>query len=92
MQIVQGIAVFFILAMGVFWTLLPCGFGLHNFIKSHNTFLGWIARIGWASLLGMHFLLAYFFWFESASYLWLFALVAAHVLFLVLFGRDLGTS
>jgi len=92
MQITLKIAVSIFLMMGIFWTLLPCGFGLHNFIKSHNEFLGWVARLSWLMLLVAHLLLGYLIWFENTSYWWLLLLVAAHILFLVLFGRDLGAN
>lgn len=78
--------------MGTFWVLLPCSFGVHNFAKSHNQFLSLIARISWVVLLGAHILLGYMIWFENASYWWLLLVVAAHILFLVLFGRDLGAD
>lgn len=92
MQTIQAIAVVLILIMGIFWTLLPWGFGLHNFIRSHHQYLGWIARVSWISLLCAHFGLAYLFWFEDVSYWWLLSLAAGHILFLMLFGRDVGTS
>ena len=80
------------LFMGVFWTLLPCSVGLRNFTKTHNQLLRLIANTSWAILLGAHFLLMYLIWFEHANYWWLLLLIAAHILFLVLFGPDLGTS
>ena len=78
--------------MGVFWTLLPCSFGVHNYVKSHNQYLGLIARLCWLALLLVHPLLIYLVWFGNLAYWWLGLLAAAHVLFLLLFGRDLGTN
>ncbi len=90
--IIMKIAASLFLIMGIFWTLLPCSFGVHNFVKSHNQYLGWLARISWLVLLVAHLLLIYFLWFEGISYAWLLLLVTGHVLFLVLFGRDLGVN
>jgi hypothetical protein len=78
--------------MGTIWTLLPCGFGLHNYIKSHSKYLGFIASLCWLVLLAVHPLLIYLLWFDAVTYWWLFLLAAAHALFLLLFGRNLGTN
>ncbi len=91
-QIMIKIAVSLFLIMGIFWTLLPCSFGVGNFIKTHSQFLGWLARISWVMLLGAHLLLMYRLWFGGIGYAWLLLLIAAHVLFLVFFGRDLGVN
>lgn len=92
MQIIMKIAASLFLIMGIFWTLLPCSFGLHNFAKSHNQLLGLIARISWGALLAAHFLLMYLIWFDTISYWWLLLLVAAHILFLMVFGQDVGVN
>jgi hypothetical protein len=86
------IAASLFLIMAIFWTLLPCGFGVHNFAKSPNQFLVLIARFSWIALLAAHFLLMYLIWFDTISYWWLLLLVTAHILFLILFGRDVGTN
>lgn len=92
MQIIIKIAVSLCLIMGAFWAFIPGGFGVHNFAKSHNHLLGLIARICWIALIAAHFLLMYLLWFSNMSYWWLLLLVGAHFIFLVLFGRDLGTN
>lgn len=91
-QVLIKVAASLFLLMGMFWALLPCGFGVSNYVKAHNPVLGLIARISWLVLLAVHPLLIYLIWFESVSYWLLLLLVAAHILFLSLFGRDLSTT
>lgn len=78
--------------MSVLWTLLPWVFGLQNYVKSHNKLCGLIARCYWLGLLMIHPLLIYAIWFYDMTYWYFLLLIAAHMLFLRLFGRDLGTN
>lgn len=45
MQIIMKIAASLLLVAGIFWALLPCAFGVHNFVRTHHQYLGWRARI-----------------------------------------------
>lgn len=91
METTIKIATSIFLLFGIFWTLLPWSFGVHNFKKSHGKFLTLTARTSWLALLLAHPLLIYFFWFEDVEILRpLISIIIAHVGFAVLFGRDLG--
>lgn len=89
--IIETLVILFIL-MSIVWTLLPWAFGLQNYVKSHNKFLGLIARCYWLALLAGQPLLLYAIGRYDASYGYLLLLLMGHILFLRLFGDDLGTG
>lgn len=91
-QIIQNIATSILIVFGIFWTLLPCSFGVLNYVSSHNKYLGWLARLCWLILMIAHPVAIYFIWFSDVTYWWLLLLIAAHILFLAVFGRDVSTS
>jgi hypothetical protein len=86
------IAVSLFLILGIFWTLLPWGFGLHNYVKASGKLLTLIARISWLALLLAHPLFIYLIWFNNIGYWPLVVLISAHITFYKFFGRDVGTG
>ncbi len=92
MQLTIKTTITFFLVIGIIWTLLPWGFGVHNYTKSRGGYLKIIARGYWFLLLVSHLLLIYLLWFDTFNYSVLCLLIGAHVIFLMLFGRDLGTN
>lgn len=91
MQIIIKVLASFFLIMSAFWVLLPCVFGLQNYVKSHNKYYGFIARFCWLALLLVHPVLLYAIWFHDMTYWYLLLLMGGHIFFLRLFGRDLGS-
>ena len=91
MQVVINIVGSLFLFFCFVWTLLPWGFGVHNYAKSHGKLLVFVARASWLVLLLVHPLLIYLVWFESISYWLMLALIIAHIVFCVLFARDVST-
>ena len=93
MELIIKAAVSMILVFGIFWTLLPWGFGVYNYEKSHGKILACTARACWAGLLIAHPVLVYFMWFQNFTALYsLISMVIAHIAFSILFGRNLGTA
>jgi hypothetical protein len=91
MELIIKVAASLILMFGIFWTLLPWGFGVHNYGKSHGKTLAFTARVCWSALLIAHPVLIYFIWFQSLAVLYsLISIILAHIGFFVLFGRNLG--
>ncbi|MBU2864782.1 hypothetical protein KO489_13070 [Reinekea forsetii] len=75
------------------WTLLPWGFGITNFKESHGPLLGFIGSASWIALVMAHISAIVCVWKPFASMKWVFlALIAAHVVFGLLFGRNLSTA
>ena len=92
LQIMIKIIVSLFLLMGAVWTLLPWNFGALNYAKTHNVFLATLAWLSWGLLLLAHLVLIYFVWFIGITYWWLMLLLLAHILFLVIFGRNVSTG
>lgn len=81
------------LLMGVFWALLPGGFGLLNFKKSHRQPLIFIASATWWLLVTSHLFAFCMIWFtQGGVYWWLIIPLVLHVIFFVCFGRDVSAS
>ena len=47
MHIFLNIVISFFLIMALFWALIPCAFGLHNFKKLHGSLLGAVGTLVW---------------------------------------------
>ncbi len=92
MDLIIKIVVSLCLAFAISWTLLPWGFGVHNYAKTHGKLLTLAARISWLALLLAHPIFIYLIWFNNIDYWSLVALIGAHITFYKFFGRDLGTG
>ncbi len=92
MDLIIKIVVSLCLAFAISWTLLPWGFGVHNYAKTHGKLLTLAARISWLALLLAHPIFIYLIWFNNIDYWPLVALIGAHITFYKFFGRDLGTG
>lgn len=93
MLILLNIVISFFLVMGLFWAVIPCAFGLHNFKKLHGGLWGVVGTLVWLLLIATHPSAFYMVWFgDSGVYWWLTLPLSFHVLFLKFFGRDLGAG
>jgi hypothetical protein len=93
MHIFLNIVISFFLIMALFWAVIPCAFGLHNFKKLHGSLLGAVGTAVWLLLIASHLLAFYMIWFvDGGIYWWLILPLCLHAFFLKIFGRDLGTS
>ena len=92
MDLIIKMVVSIFLTFSIFWTLLPWGFGVHNYAKTHGKLLTLAARVSWLALLLAHPLFIYLVWFNNIDYWPLVVLVGAHITFYKFFGRDLGTG
>jgi hypothetical protein len=92
MDLIIKMVVSIFLAFSIFWTLLPWGFGVHNFAKTHGKLLTLAARVSWLALLLAHPLFIYLIWFNNSDYWPLVVLIGAHITFYKFFGRDVATG
>jgi len=93
LSILATIAVLFL----ALWALLPGGFGLTNFKKSHEGWINHLASFTWGALLLVHPLALFFIWSSTlgggeAVYWWLLLPVPLHGIFFMLFGRNVSTA
>ncbi|KQZ79304.1 hypothetical protein ASD55_00875 [Rhodanobacter sp. Root561] len=91
MWVLGRLAFTFFLVFSTGWAVFPGGFGTLHFRESHPGLAGQLARLCWWFVLLVHPLALYRVWSGDVVGYWLAALVAMHVLFFLIFVRNVGT-
>jgi len=97
MTIIFGILGTFALLMQTMWALLPAGFGAANFYEKYGAPIGVIGYLAWATLVIAHPVSLYYLWSGITNdaetvFSWILFPIPIHIVFFVVFGRNVSTQ
>lgn len=96
MSIIYGILGTFALLMQAMWAMLPGAFGASNFNEKYGFPFGFLGYLAWFTLVIAHPVSIYYLWSGISNdaetiYAWILFPVPFHIIFFVVFGRNVST-